>query len=304
LNRRAPDDVLVYGFIADANSELGNYKAAEEAAQWMLDLRPDNVPGLTRGAYLREIFGDVDGAMEFLRSAYQRTAPAEVEDRAWILTQLSHLELVNGNTANAEKLAGSGLKLFPGYHYALGQLAAVRTGQKRHAEAVDLLRQRYDSAPHPENLYPLAEALERAGRAAEASASFTEFERRARAESASADNANRELVFYYADHARKPADALRIAEREFAARRDVYTLDAYAWALHASGDYARANEQIQTAIATGVRTPEILEHARVIVADYQKITLSATKATATAAAQNMGRLKTGNAPSDGISVIP
>ena len=32
LNKRVPDDVLVYGFLTDANAELGNYKAAENAA--------------------------------------------------------------------------------------------------------------------------------------------------------------------------------------------------------------------------------------------------------------------------------
>src|SRR6516162_4418456 len=48
LNKRMLDDVMVYGFLTDANVELGNYKDAETAAQWMLDLRPGNQPGLTR----------------------------------------------------------------------------------------------------------------------------------------------------------------------------------------------------------------------------------------------------------------
>ena len=45
LNQRVPDDVLVYGFLTDANAELGNYQAAEKSAQWMLNLRPGNLPG-------------------------------------------------------------------------------------------------------------------------------------------------------------------------------------------------------------------------------------------------------------------
>ena len=45
LNRWAPDDLQVYGFLVDANVELGNYADAENAAQWMLDLRPGNSPG-------------------------------------------------------------------------------------------------------------------------------------------------------------------------------------------------------------------------------------------------------------------
>jgi tetratricopeptide (TPR) repeat protein len=53
LNQKAPDDVTVYGYLVDANVELGNYKAAVAAAQWMLDLRAGNVAGLTRAGYLR-----------------------------------------------------------------------------------------------------------------------------------------------------------------------------------------------------------------------------------------------------------
>jgi tetratricopeptide (TPR) repeat protein len=86
-----PDDLLLYGFMTDANAELGNYADAEAACQWMLDLRPGNIPALTRAAYLRELFGDIDGAIELMSKAYDRTPPLEYEDRAWTLTQLAHL---------------------------------------------------------------------------------------------------------------------------------------------------------------------------------------------------------------------
>ena len=55
LNQKNPDDISVYGYLADANAELGNYQQAEKAAQWMLNLRPGNIAGLTRAAYLREL---------------------------------------------------------------------------------------------------------------------------------------------------------------------------------------------------------------------------------------------------------
>jgi tetratricopeptide (TPR) repeat protein len=264
LNRRMPDDVLVYGFLGDAHAELGNYKEAEEAVQWMLDLRPGNVPGLTRAAYLRELFGDIEGAIDLMDRAYQRTAPGEVEDRAWILTQLAHLQLTLGRVQNAEPLLNRALRLFPGYHYALAGLAEVRIAQQRHAQAAALLRQRYQAAPHPENLSTLADALRRAGRSQEAANAYAEFERLARREMGSDDNANRELIFYYAGYAKKPAEALCIARREIERRRDVHTLHAYAWALHANGERREAQKQIRAVLAVGVRDPHILDHARVI----------------------------------------
>ncbi|MCZ2078427.1 MAG: tetratricopeptide repeat protein [Bryobacterales bacterium] len=264
LNREAADDVMVYGLLADAHVELGNYSQAEEAAQWMLNIGRSSVPGLTRAAHLRELFGDIGGALELMLSAFQRLALNENEERAWVLTQMAHLELVNGRKGQASKLAGEALRLFPEYHYALAQLAKIRASEGKPNEAVALLRKRYDTAPHPENLYELAAALKAAGRNKEARESFAEFEKAARAEMESWDNANRELIFYYTDHAGNPEEALRVARLEIARRRDVYTLDAYAWALHKNRKAAEARRQMAAALAVGVRDPNILKHARVI----------------------------------------
>ncbi len=271
LNKRIPDDVLVYGFLTDANVELGNYGDAERAAQWMLDLRPGNLPGLTRAAYLRELFGDTEGALELMNMAYQSTPTSEAEDRAWILTQMGHLHLLTGNLKDAETSLQQALGLFPGYHYALANLAQVRTLQGRHAEAVELLRARYQAAPHAENLYALADAVEKAGRKEEAAEAFTEFEAKSLRESEKADNSNHELTFYYTDHANKPAEALRIAGAELARRHDVHTLDAYAWALYANGRYEESREQIERALAVGIHDATLWYHAGAIASKLGRI---------------------------------
>jgi tetratricopeptide (TPR) repeat protein len=261
LNKRMPDDVMVYGFLTDANIELGNYKEAEDSAQLMLDLRPGNLPGLTRAAYLRELFGDLDGSVELMNMAYQSTPPSEAEDRAWILSQIGHLQLMSGKITDADNTLQQALALFPGYHYALGNLAKVRIEQKRYEDAVNVLQQRYDAAQHAENLYDLAEALELAGHRDEAQKAFAEFEAKSRLESVRADNSNRELIFYYADHAHLLAKALEVAQAEYARRHDVFTLDAYAWALHVNACDTEARPQIAAALAVGVRDAKMLRHA-------------------------------------------
>jgi tetratricopeptide (TPR) repeat protein len=266
LNAQVPDDPMVYGLLTDAHTELGNYEEAEKAAQWMLDLGSSSIPGLTRAAYLRELFGDVEGAFELMSSAYRRLDPVESEERAWVLTQLAHLRLLTGKVTDAEALLDEARRLFPGYHYALANLAKVRACQGRSSEAVDLLRERHRAAPHPENLFDLAVALERAGMSEEARGAFLDFEKNARGEMGSWDNANSQLTFYYADHAEKADEALRVASLEFERRRDVYTLDAYAWALHANGKNEEARKQIDTALAVGVRDPRLLFHAGAISA--------------------------------------
>jgi len=266
LNKETPDDLTVYGYMADANAELGNYPQAVEAAQWMLNLRAGNVPGLTRAAYLRELHGKLSGAMDLMQMAYDSTPFEQSEDRAWLLTQMSHLALAQGDLHRAENYAAGALGLFPKYHYALGVLAQVRQAQGRNDDAVVLLQQRFEAAPHAENLYALAQALEASGRHEEAVKAFAEFERKALLESKLTDNANHELIAYYVDVAHKPEEALRVAEMEIARRHDVFTLDSYAWALAANGDLARADAEEHKALAVGTKDAGILHHAEVIAA--------------------------------------
>jgi tetratricopeptide (TPR) repeat protein len=266
LNRSMPDDVQVYGLLADANAELGEYEAAENAVQWMLDLRPGNVPALTRAAYLRELFGDVEGALELMGSAFNRIPETETEERAWILTHAGSLYLGIGKLDPANAALEQALALFPDYHYALGQLAKLRLAQGKLEEAVSLFERRYRTAPHAENLFALAVALDRSGRRDDARNAFAEFERKSRAEMGLTDNSNRELIFYYSDYASRPDEALRIAEVEVARRRDVHTREAYAWALAANRREQEARAQIEQALAVGVKDADMYYRAGMIAA--------------------------------------
>jgi len=270
LNKTVPDDVAVYGYLVDANVALGNYQDAVTAAQWMLDLRPGNAPGLARAGYLRELHGNLSGAIELLRLAYETTPTPESEDRARLLTQMAHIELLSGDISQAEGDAASALTVFPDYHCALAALAQVRIAQKRFEDAVELLAKRYNAAPRAGNLYWLAEAQALAGQREDAMASFAEFERQALAESALAGNSNRELVLYYVDRSGEPAKALEIARREVERRHDIFTLDSYAWALAANGDYQAADVQIRQALAFGSKDPGVLAHAGAIAADLRR----------------------------------
>jgi tetratricopeptide (TPR) repeat protein len=271
LNQKTPDDVIVYGYLVDANVELGNYKAAVGAAQWMLDLRAANIPGLTRAGYLRELHGNLPGALELMQMAYDSTPSAETEDRAWLLTQMAHLSLIMGDLSRGEAYANRALGMFPDYHYALGALGQIRIAQRCYDDAVTLLRKRYSSAPHAENLYALAEALELAGQRDESRKAFAEFEHKSLVESNIADNSNRELIAYYVDHAHQPEKALEVAKREVERRKDVFTLDCYAWALAANGEYEAANTQIQKALQVGVKDPKILAHAGLIAQHLNQV---------------------------------
>jgi tetratricopeptide (TPR) repeat protein len=266
LNHTTPDSVLIWGYMAEAEAALGNYAQAEKAAQWMMDLRPGNVPAFLCGASLREDWGDKDGALDFLSKALQETPPIETEETAWILSRMAGLYRTTGKPAIADRLLQEALKIFPGYYLALEELTRVRMAEHRGTEAVELIKERNRNTPTAESRHLEAEALERAGRLAEARLAYSEFEQQARRRIDQPDNANRELVLYYAGPAHQPAEALRIARLQVARRHDVWTLDAYAWSLYSNGEYAAARRQMEKALSVGTRDPVLFYHAGEIAA--------------------------------------
>jgi tetratricopeptide (TPR) repeat protein len=264
LNHDTPDDVLLWGYLADAHSALGDYDDAVKSAQWMINLRPGNVPGLLRGADLRTVWGDTDGALEFLRQALQATPDFETGDVASILTKMANVQFGAGEIEAAEKLDQQALHTFPDYYAALESLARVRTAQGRYPDAVELLEKRNVRFSRTDSLYALAMALQQAGKTDESKQAYIDFERMARDEVNRADNANHDLVFYYTDHAASPAEALRIAALEAGRRHDLRTLDAYAWALYVNHDYAKARGQIEQILAENACDATIFYHAGAI----------------------------------------
>ena len=263
LNHGTPDDVEAWGLVSDAALGLGDYTEAERSAQWMLNLRSTNVGGLERGARLRELFGDNDGAREFWESAIRLTL-ADEEQRAWLATQLASLIRRTGHATQAETLLRQILEAVPAYQPAVAELAGVRMQQRQYADAVEMLRDRYRKVPRPDVQFELARALQMAGHQDEAAETYRDFDRSARAVIDAPYNYNHELVLYYTDRAPNPAEALRIAKIEIARRQDVDTLDAYAWALSASGDQAEAQKQMDKVLAVGLRDASLFYHAGVI----------------------------------------
>lgn len=126
VNQRFRDDIAGWGLLVDANIAVGDYDAAERAAQWILDLRPGSSLGFEKAAALREIFGDPEGAGEFFDEAYRRTSPNDVEQRSWLLTQNARVQLAEGNRKRAEELLDKALQLYPDSQLAAATLAKAR----------------------------------------------------------------------------------------------------------------------------------------------------------------------------------
>ena len=267
LNKRSGDDPMVYAMRTDAAIETGNYQEAEEAAQWSLDMDAGGVPGLTRAAYLREHYGDFDGAIELMKKSFNRIRSSDKEERAWVLTHIGHLYLLKGEADAAENAHLEALNIFPNYHYALLNLAHTKSAQGKKEEALELHHKHYATAGHPENLYELAKAMREAGKDDEADKAFSDFEKAALEESVNVDNANRELTAYSIDEAKNPVEALRVAKLEMENSQDWRTLYAHARALHANDRFEEARSAMTQALAVGVMIPEMQYHAGIIARD-------------------------------------
>jgi len=261
LNRRVPDDVMTYGYLAEAGIALGKYQDAETNAQWMMNLRPNNTPALLVGAKLRTLYGDSHGAIEFLNRAYGQTSPIEVEDQAWILNQIASIQIESGQTDEAARTLSGAEQIFPQYPYTMENLARVRMAQNRAADAVQLLIKAASLNHDPHTIYKLARAQQAAGQGREARAMFAEFERLANDPMTATESSALDLILMKAESPVSAPEALKLAQEKIGLRQDVWTLDAYAWSLYANGKFQDADDAEQKAIAVGIQSAQIFDHA-------------------------------------------
>jgi tetratricopeptide (TPR) repeat protein len=261
LNHRTPDDVVTYGYIAEADIALGNYPEAETNAQWMLNLRPNNIPGLLIGAELRALYGDPHGAIDFLGLAYSETSSTEAEELAWLANRIVSIQIESGQIDAAAQTLEPAQQLFPHYPYTMENLARIRMAQNRATDGVKLLTQAASIDSDPHILYKLAKAQQVSGESREARATYSEFEKTANEPGTATDEARLDLILMYAGDPATAPKALKLAQQEIAARQDVWTLDAYAWALYANAKFQDADASEQKSMAVGIQSAQIFDHA-------------------------------------------
>lgn len=263
LRARLPDDPLVHGLLGDAAIELGEYDKAEEALQKMLDLRP-GLASYSRAAYLLELYGKPDEAVEFMERAVKAGSPHEPEPFAWCLVQLGHLYFNQGRIGKAETAYNNALTVFPGYYQALAALGRVRGAQRRYADAVALYQQAIAVVPAPDLIVALGDLLMRAGKPEEAEKQYALVEYIEHVNEINQVAYNRQLALFYADHDRKLDDAVALAEAELQRRQDIYSFDALAWVYYKKGRFAEAQKAMAQALRLGTQDASLLFHAGMI----------------------------------------
>jgi tetratricopeptide (TPR) repeat protein len=259
LNPRDHDN---YGALTDALVELGEYPAAVEAAQMMVDLRPDT-SSYARVSYLRWLHGDTGGAVEAMRLAAQSANPGDPERMAWCHVQLGDALLNMGKAAEAEREFDRALFFFPDYGAALAAKARARVTSGDLEGAIEIYRREQERGPSADAALALGDLYAKVGRADEADKHYAAFESLER-ENAAAENDMHHFVIYWTDHDRNLDEALQLARKERERRKDIYTCDVLAWALYKKGQFAEAKQFSDEALRLGTRDPRLLYHAGMI----------------------------------------
>ncbi len=251
--------VFDYALLGDALMEQGQLGPAVEAYQKMVDLKPC-LQTYSRVAHIRWLKGDLPGAIGAAGYAVRAGSPREPEALAWSETRLASYLLQNNDLAGAKDAAENAAQSVTDYPAALLLLGKVHLAQNEFAEAVALLDRAAAASPLPEYLWTQAEAL-RANGDAERAATVE-----AQLRATGAANDPRTYSLFLATSGNDAATALRLAQAELAARQDVFTHDALAWALFRSGDVAAAREQRDRALKEGTQDARLFFHAGLIAA--------------------------------------
>ncbi|HKV37256.1 MAG TPA: tetratricopeptide repeat protein [Pyrinomonadaceae bacterium] len=264
------DDHDVWGQITDALVELGDYKGAVEAAQRMADLRPDS-SAYARVSYLRSLHGDTEGAIEAMNLAVKSADPNDPEGVAWCHVQLGNELLNAGRPEAAERQFDEALQIFPNHRLAIEGKGRAKIASGNFQEAIAIYEREQAKNPSADTAAVLGDLYTKFGKTDLAKSQYEQFERLER-DNAELERSWRHMINFWLDHDRNLVDSLTLANREYEARKDIFTCDTLAWALFKTGKVQEAKTLIDEALRTGTKDARINFHAGVI---YKSLNLRA-----------------------------
>lgn len=266
-----PYNAFVQGILVDGHVEMGNYDAALDCANKMMDIRPD-LRSYARASYLREIFGDYPGAIDAMKLAIDAGAPGD-EATEWSRIQLGHLYENTGDLKAAEMSYQQALAERPGYMYALAGMARIASAAKDYNKAIDYYQQAAKDATGNSFMQELANAYYLSGQK-ESGTKLTKQlieELNKNATAANSDEsighyADKELAYAYLSIG-NTEKALEHALMEYNRRpKNIEANETVAWMYFENNDPLKALPYLQEALKTNSKNPTLLCRAGLIFA--------------------------------------
>ncbi|HKW44810.1 MAG TPA: tetratricopeptide repeat protein [Candidatus Eremiobacteraceae bacterium] len=251
--------------LASTDMELGEYAAAAK----LLARQPSPYADATWEATIArydELTGDLRASRMHLERGMRQVDsvfdnPAEA--RAWYHFRAGELAFEDGDPAAAENDLKDALAIFPDDAKAYNALARVYSAEHRWSEALDAANRAAALVPLPETLGYKADAQRALGDRVGAHETDDLIAAVERIGNASGVN-DRAVAMYESEHGEHLDDAVRIAQRDLAARDDIFAEDTIAWALAMDGRWASARAHSQKAVALGIEDSRVQFHAGMI----------------------------------------
>lgn len=264
-----PASADALGVVTDALVELGRYDEAAATVQDMVDLRPA-LPSYARVSYVRELHGDVAGALTAMRQASAAGAGSAF-DVAYVQTLTGDLYLSQGRLAQAKEAYQRALDGDQGYGPAEVGLARVAAAGGDLAGAVRRLEPVATRLPLPDSVALLGDLYAALGRQPDAARQYDLVRAIEALNRSNGISVDLELARFEADHARDAgADAGRavtLARQALAGRPTVFADDILGWALRQAGRPQEALAHARRAVHLGTRDALLWFHLSAIEAD-------------------------------------
>ncbi|MEM7574922.1 MAG: tetratricopeptide repeat protein [Bacteroidota bacterium] len=225
-----PYNAQVYGALVDAHLELGQYEQAVTMADRMVSIRPD-LRSYARISYLREVHGDLTGAIEAMRMAVQAGYPGQ-EQTAWTRLKLAELYRQNSQPDAAAYELQVLLSERPNYPFAITAQAQLAVDKNQDQQAEELLLQAANIIPEVGFYIDLASLYQRQDREEELAAILVEIEDMLADDVASGHNMDMEYAAYYRDLRGDLDKALQYATNEYQKRPDNLDVNRLLASIH------------------------------------------------------------------------
>jgi tetratricopeptide (TPR) repeat protein len=249
-----PKCVDAFGLIGDAHLEMGEYDAAFDDYQKMLDQRPD-LSSYGRSAHLLFVTGDTRKATWLMFKAIAAGSPYG-ENTAWCRAQLALMYYAQGAYMPAEQVLTEGLKKVPNDYRLLAAIGKVKSAEKDYEAAIGYYRKSIAIAPQQDVVAALGDVYAVAGKLEEAKQQYALVDTIARLNKANGVRGDMLTARFYADHDRNLAEALQLAEEEYKTRKNAYQADTLAWCYFKNGRLEEAERFEKIALSRG--TPEAI----------------------------------------------
>ncbi len=263
-----PNSAFIYGILTDANLELGNYDEAVKMADKMVSVRPD-IRSYARISYLREIYGDLPGAIAAIKLATDAGYPG-LEQTEWTRCILAHLFENTASLDSAEYEYRIALRNRPDYAFAIAGLGRIAKAKANYKEAIKYYEKaksmivEFSFSDELTDLYRLDNQKSKAEKNAEEVINLLGPNEGDESDTGHGHYADKELAYAYIK-INNLEKALKHATTEYQRRpNNIDVCETLAWVDYKLNDFKNANILIDKALKTNCKNPILLCRAGLI----------------------------------------